>query len=85
MRLISPESLRAWMDQRDKSLADLANSASVSRGFVSHLRAGRRNTCSPRVAVEIARCLDVPLEALFLPSISSSTGQSVKHERGKAA
>lgn len=84
MRLISPQSLRAWMDQRDKSLADLAKATERSRGFISHLRAGRRSTCSPRVAVEIARCLDVPLEALFLPSLSSDTGQDVK-QRGKAA
>lgn len=84
MRLISPESLRAWMDQRGKSLNDLARATTKTRGFISHLRAGRRTTCTPKVAVEIARCLDVPLEALFLPSLSTDARQAVT-QKGIAA
>lgn len=84
MRLISGEALRFWMGEKDKSLNDLAAAASVTRGFISHLRAGRRHTCTPRVAVAIVRCLDVPMQVLFVPSLSSSTGRVVK-QGGKAA
>jgi DNA-binding XRE family transcriptional regulator len=84
MRLISPDVLRTWMGHTGKSLTDLANAAAVSRGFISHLTAGRKNTCKPSTAVAIARCLDVPLEALFVPSISRGTGQTIK-QRGRAA
>lgn len=84
MRLISPDVLRTWMGHTGKSLADLAAAAEVSRGFISHLTSGRKTTCKPRTAVLIARCLDVPLEALFVPSISSDAGRTVK-PKGKAA
>lgn len=84
MRLISPDVLSFWMGHRGKSLTDLANATQRTRGFISHLRAGRRSTCTPHVAVEIARCLDVPMEALFVPSISSATRQPVK-QGGRAA
>lgn len=84
MRLISKHALRLWMEQRDVSLQDLANAAQVSKGFISHLTAGRKSTMTPKVADAIARRLDVPLETLFVPSVSSDTGQVVKHQR-KAA
>lgn len=84
MRLVSGEALRFWMGEKDKSLADLAAAAEVSRGFISHLRAGRKTTCTPRVAVAIVRCLDVPMQVLFVPSISSDKGRIVKQE-GRAA
>lgn len=84
MRLISKHALRLWMEQKDVSLQDLANSAEVSKGFISHLTAGRKSTMTPKVAVAIARRLDVPLETLFVPSISSDTTQPVKQGR-KAA
>lgn len=85
MRLISGENLRQWMWQKRVSLQDLADAASVSKGFISHLTAGRKTTCTPRVADAIARRLDVPIGALFVPSISSSDTTNVKHQRGKVA
>lgn len=84
MKLISKHALRLWMEQRGVSLQDLADSARVSKGFVSHLTAGRKSTMTPRVADAIARRLDVPLETLFVVSISSDTGHSIK-QGGKAA
>ena len=85
MKLTSSDTLRALMAQKDVSLSDLAASAQVSRGFISHLRAGRKNTCTPRVADAIARRLDLPIEILFVPSISSTEGSKIKQQRRVAA
>lgn len=81
MRLTSRDTLRALMAQKDVSLQDLGNAAGVSKGFVSHLTAGRKTTCTPRVADAIARRLDIPLEILFMPSVSSSTKSFVNDQR----
>ncbi|MCW2902893.1 MAG: hypothetical protein JWO67_5158 [Streptosporangiaceae bacterium] len=84
MRLISARTLRALMDQKGVSLQDLADAARVSKGFVSHLTAERKKTMTPRVAEAIARRLDVPLQLLFVPSVSPAKGQIVTRT-GRAA
>lgn len=81
MKLTSPDTLRALMAQKDVSLTDLAAAAQVSRGFISHLRAGRKKTCTPRVADAIARRLDLPLEILFVPSVSITEGSNGNQHR----
>lgn len=85
MRLTSANTLRALMDQKGISLQDLANSAKVSKGFISHLTAGRKKTCTPRVAEEIARRLDVPLSLLFVPSVPLVSGRSSNQQKRVAA
>lgn len=87
MKLQSRQVLRAFMQQKGVSLNDLALAAGVSKGFVSHLTSGRRTTCKPLTAVQIARRLDVPLEVLFMPSLSSDSGDAIKprQTRGRAA
>lgn len=84
MKLIDPELLRRVMARRGTSLADLARSAGVSKGFISHLTAGRKKTCTPRVAQRIAERLDVDLDFLFVPSVSPTGGQIANQQR-KAA
>lgn len=86
MRLISPDTLRALMAQKRVSYADLAGAADVSKGFVSHLLSNppRKKTCKPATADKIARRLDVPLELLFVPSISNAEGSDVKQQRRAA-
>lgn len=85
MRLVSGEALRFWMDEKQVSLQDLALAADVSKGFVSHLTAGRKKTCKPATADAIARRLGVPLVILFVPSISSTEGSPIKQQRRVAA
>lgn len=85
MRLISPDTLRALMAQKGVSYEDMRLAAGVSKGFISHLTAGRKKTCTPRVADAIARRLDVPLTLLFMPSISSGEGSSDKQQGRPAA
>lgn len=84
MRLISGEALRFWMDEKQVSLYDLSKAAGVSKGFVSHLTAGRKKTCKPATADAIARRLGVPLVVLFVPSVSSAEG-SIGNQQRKAA
>lgn len=81
MRLTSSTTLRALMDQREMSLSRLARYAGVSKGFIAHLRADRKSTCTPAVAQRIAEALDVPLALLFVPSVAMST---VAHSPSKS-
>ena len=85
MRLTSADTLRALMAQKDVSYSDLAAAATVSKGFVSHLTSGRKNTCTPRVADAIARRLDIPLAVLFMPSAPSQAGRRVSSGKTVAA
>lgn len=65
MRLRSIDTLRALMEQEGLSIGGLAQDAQCSKGFISHLLAGRRNSCTPGLGVRIARALAVPVTVLF--------------------
>lgn len=83
MKLTSAATLRALMAQRGLSLDRLARYAGCSKSFISHLTSGRKTTCTPRLAGEIAEALSVPLEILFVPSTSAASGQTIR--TGRAA
>lgn len=83
MRLTSGKILRGLMDAKALSNADVALSARVGRTFISALVNERRTSCTPAVAVRIADRLEVPLEVLFVPRVSSLRGQN--DNGGKAA
>ena len=85
MKLQSPETLRALMNQRGFSYDRLARYAGVSKSFISHLTAGRKTTCKATTAENIAEALDIPLEILFVPSLSADSGQIVRAERTRQA
>lgn len=78
MRLANPATLAALMEQRSMSMGTLARYADCSKGFISHLVAGRRRTCTPPLAERIAEALSVPLEVLFVPSVASTERQTAK-------
>lgn len=84
MRLRSPDTLRALMAQYDFSLGRLARYADCSKGFISHLLAGRRASCTPQLADRIAEALHVPVEVLFEVRVST-TGMSDDKRRKTAA
>ena len=75
MKLQSGEILRAFMRQRGISERTLARYAGCSRGMIGHLLHERKTTCSPDLACKIAEALSVPLEALFVPRVPSSSRQ----------
>lgn len=76
MKLRSPNILRALMQQDDFSMGRLARYAGCSKGFISHLLAGRRRACTPELATRIAEALGVPIEILFDPKVSSAERQN---------
>ena len=76
MKLTSPDTLRALIAQRGFSYERLARYSGVSKSFVSHLTAGRKSTCKPETAENIAEALDVPLEILFVQHESADSGRS---------
>lgn len=82
MKLTSGDILRAFMDQRGVSNADLGMAAGVGRSFISALVNERRTSCTPRVAERIERRLGVPSGVIFTPK--TATGSS-GNRKGKAA
>ncbi len=85
MKLRSPETLRALMNQDEFSLARLARYADCSKSFISHLLAGRRSSCTPELADRISEALHVPTEVLFELRVSPSAGSSVNQNRRVSA
>lgn len=84
MELKDREGLVEAMAQRRFSLDRMARYAGCSKGMVSHLTSGRRKTCSPTLAQNIAEALDVPLSLLFVPKVSTQQGHSA-HTRKTGA
>lgn len=84
MRLQSPDTLRALMAQRNFSMERLARYSGCSKSFVSHLTSGRKGTCSPELAERLAEALEVPLEILFVPTVSTPRRESVGDTRKSA-
>lgn len=80
MRLRSADTLRALMAQSNMSLGILAELAGCSKGFISHLLAGRRNSCGPDLAKRISAVLHVPLDVLFEAKQSTSSTLHDKHK-----
>ncbi len=75
MELANREGLVDAMERRGFSLDRLARYAGCSKGMVSHLTSGRRKTCSPQLAQNIAEALDMPLSLLFVPKVSTQQGR----------
>ncbi|AVO21648.1 XRE family like HTH DNA binding protein [Mycobacterium phage MooMoo] len=84
MKLRSADTLRALMEQYDFSLGRLARYAGCSKGFISHLLAGRRSSCTPDLADRIAEALHVPTTVLFEERVTP-TGMSTDKRSGTSA
>jgi len=76
VRLLSADLLRVLIRDRRLSHRRLADAAGCSPGFVSHLTAGRRASCSDQLAEAIAEVLAVPTTVLFVPEVSSTARQN---------
>lgn len=69
MRLKSAELLRAFVGpepHKKMSARRLALNVQCHPSFIDHLLAGRRSSCTPKVARRISEALEVPVEALFV-------------------
>lgn len=73
MTLKSTEALAAIMRQKDFNGSRLARYAGCSRQFISQVMKGEKRSMTPKLAVNIAEALDVPVEFLFDVSLSSTT------------
>lgn len=85
MRLRSADTLRALMEQDQFSLGRLARYAGCSKGFVSHLLAGRRSSCTPELAERISEALGIPLAVLFEARVSTSDMSNGNFKKSPAA
>lgn len=83
MRLQSPDLLRSLMEdeRRDFSMSRLARYSGCSKSFISHLTSGRKKTCTPELAERIAEALGVPVDLLFVPSVSADSGRNDRSEQ----
>lgn len=82
MRLRSADILKAFMDDKQFSMARLARYADCSKSFIGHLASGHKTSCTPELATRIAEALDVPLVALFDARPSADSGHN---DNGRAA
>lgn len=85
MRLQSSDTLKALMAQRGFSMQRLARYAGCSKSFVGHLASGHKTTCTPELAQRLAEALEVPLEILFVPSVSTGSRDSENIPKTRSA
>lgn len=99
MRLVSKEALKAFLiTQQDieahKSGAPiphkmtqrgLADRIGVHPSFINHLTSGRRKQCEPETAARISEVLQVPVEILFVPLVSTDRRQVKNRQRALVA
>ena len=71
MLLRSRGALLAAMVEVGATNESLAQRAKCSAAFISQLRTGKRNSCTPLLAQRIARALNQPVSALFMARVSS--------------
>lgn len=83
MRLTSRATLLALMaDKRHgpngMSQSRLARYGGCSRGFINHLTTGRKNSCTEKLACDIAEALGVPVSVLFVRETSALGGRNIR-------
>lgn len=76
MKLRSADILKAYLEDKEFSLARLARYAGCSKSMIGHLVSGYKTSCTPDLADAIAEALDVPTIALFEPKTSAGSGQN---------
>lgn len=69
VKLISAQALRQYMEFRGYSVRSLAAKVGVSHGTVGWLTSGQRTTTKVSTAKAIAKALDCPVDALFVPIV----------------
>lgn len=78
---VNREVLVDEMQTKHFSLDRLARYAGCSKGMVSHLTSGRRTSCTPVLAENIAEALGMSVRSLFVPRVSTESAQIVRTKR----
>ncbi len=84
VRLISPDALASYMSFRDESTRSLGEKVGCSHGTIHNYLSGKVKNVPDKRAKSIARVLNVPAEALFMPTVSTVT-RDVPPQRGAVA
>lgn len=71
VRLISSEALSQYLKYRGMSLRQVAERAGCSKSTIGHLTTGHVRQTRPETARAICKALDVPVEVLFVPRVST--------------
>lgn len=71
VKLISPIVLKQYITFRGLSYRELAERSQTSKALIGFLATGRTTRTSAERARRIAKVLDIPVEAIFLPDVSS--------------
>ncbi|WP_264669403.1 helix-turn-helix domain-containing protein [Arthrobacter sp. VKM Ac-2550] len=53
--------------------SELARRAGVHYSFISHLKDGRKSTCTPKTAALISVSLGVEIDSIFVPKITTAS------------
>jgi transcriptional regulator with XRE-family HTH domain len=81
MQVQNKDFLKATIQQRNLSYADVAEMADCHKSMIGQLASGHRTSCTPELAERIARCLGVPRGLLFVERASAVSGSGVSGER----
>lgn len=71
VRLISTDALASYMRFRDETTRSLAEKVGCSHGTIHNYMRGRVKNVPDARAKAICRMLNVPVEALFMPTVST--------------
>lgn len=81
---VNREVLVDEMSTKGFSLDRLARYAGCSKGMVSHLTSGRRTSCTPALAENIAEALGMSVRSLFVPRLSTEGAQNMNRPKTRA-
>lgn len=85
VKLASPEALKQFLRFRGMSYAELATRTGCSKALIGHLASGRNTHTGVDIARGISKALDVPIDSLFLPDVSTVSGLSSHHRKEVSA
>lgn len=78
---VNREVLVDEMIQKGFSLGRLARYAGCSKAMVSHLTSGRRTSCTPALAENIAEAMGMSVRSLFVPRVSTEGAQNMHRNK----
>ncbi len=82
---VNREVLVDEMETKGFSLGRMARYAGCSKAMVSHLTSGRRTSCTPALAENIAEALGMSVRSLFVPRVSTQGVRNVSTNKTKVA